>query len=92
MYEVSELKRRINENTEAIQRLLESHDRESRWLTRQMTKTVQQSIRTDMILTKNVIEKYEAKRRKMFWEGWKDYMKGVREKKAKVRRMAMLFK
>lgn len=38
MYEVGELKRRVGENTEAIQRLLESHESQFRWVQAQMFK------------------------------------------------------
>ena len=39
MYEVGELKRRVQENADAIQRLLEAHEREQKWIQGQMYKT-----------------------------------------------------
>jgi hypothetical protein len=57
-----------------------------------MFKTVKQSIRVDMMMTKSIIEKYHTKRRKEILAGWKLYMSDVRAKKLRVGKMIQAFK
>ena len=87
MYEVGELKRRVGENTEAIQRLLESHESQFRWIQAQMFKITAQASQTEQILNKNVIEKYNKAKKMVVMDAWREYMAIVKKRKAKVMRM-----
>ena len=72
MYEITNIKRLCNENKVAITKLLDEHDSQNRWLQSQMLTTAKQSKRTDLILTKGVIDKYHQARKRLIWYTWKD--------------------
>ena len=57
-----------------------------------MNKTAAQSMRVDLILTKNIIDKYANKKRKTIITAWREYMAEVRAKRDKIIKMGMIFK
>ncbi len=49
-----------------------------------MFTTVKQSKRTDMILTKGVIDRYRLARKKLIWHSWRDWMRERQMQRRKI--------
>ena len=92
MYEITNIKRLCNENKNAITKLLDEHDTQNRWVQTQMFTTVKQSKRTDMILTKGVIDRYRLARKKLIWHTLRDWVREAKNQKRKIITMMRIYR
>jgi len=77
----------MQENTDKIKKLVDSHDREFKWIQTQMLKTINISNKTDKLLTRTLLHKFEYSKKKKLYGEWKKYIEKKIEKKEKTKKM-----
>eukprot|EP00347_Sterkiella_histriomuscorum_P005895 403354866 len=86
-----EVKRKVEDNTTNINKLLDSHEREYKWIQTQMFRTIKQSNKTNNLLTRTVLNKFIYQRKKLLYGEWKRHILRKQTRDHKMKHMISIF-
>ena len=92
LFQIGSLKRMTNENKYAIDKLLENHDTQQKWVQTQMFRTIKTALRADSLMVRTLTDKCDKQRKRDVWLAWNRVVKAGRQRKELLKKIAKCFK